>query len=51
MVHFLYSTSDIATIKFKRESYKINKSIYLTDERQQDHFKQFFKLQICLDGM
>jgi len=41
---FLYSTSDIATIKFKRESYKINKLIYLTDERQQDHFKQFFKI-------
>ena len=41
---FLYSTSDIATIKFKRETYKINKLIYLTDERQQDHFKQFFKI-------
>lgn len=41
---FLYSTSDIATIKFKKETYKINKLIYLTDERQQDHFKQFFKI-------
>lgn len=41
---FLYSTSDIATIKFKRDTYKINKLIYLTDERQQDHFKQFFKI-------
>ena len=41
---FLYSTSDIATIKFKKEAYKINKLIYLTDERQQDHFKQFFKI-------
>ena len=41
---FLYSTSDIATIKFKRETYNINKLIYLTDERQQDHFKQFFRI-------
>ncbi len=41
---FLYSTSDIATIKFKRDTYKINKLIYLTDERQQDHFKQFFRI-------
>ncbi|MDH6457154.1 arginyl-tRNA synthetase [Fusobacterium sp. PH5-7] len=41
---FLYSTSDIATIKFRRETYNINKLIYLTDERQQDHFKQFFKI-------
>lgn len=41
---FLYSTSDIATIKFRRENYNINKLIYLTDERQQDHFKQFFRI-------
>jgi arginyl-tRNA synthetase len=41
---FLYSTSDIATIKFRRENYNVNKLIYLTDERQQDHFKQFFKI-------
>ena len=41
---FLYSTSDIATIKFRRENYDVNKIIYLTYERQQDHFKQFFKI-------
>ncbi len=41
---FLYSTSDIATIKFRRENYGINKLVYVTDERQQDHFKQFFKI-------
>jgi len=41
---FLYSTSDIATIKFKKETYDINKLIYVTDERQQDHFRQFFKI-------
>lgn len=41
---FLYATSDIATIKFKKENYNINKLIYVTDERQQDHFRQFFKI-------
>lgn len=41
---FLYSTSDIATVKFRKDTYNVNKLIYLTDERQQDHFKQFFKI-------
>ena len=41
---FLYSTSDIATVKFRKDTYDINKIIYLTDERQQDHFKQFFRI-------
>jgi len=41
---FLYSTSDIATVKYRKDNYNINKLIYLTDERQQDHFKQFFKI-------
>lgn len=41
---FLYSTSDIATVKYKLDTYNVNKLIYLTDERQQDHFRQFFKI-------
>lgn len=41
---FLYATSDIATIKYRLGTYDVNKLIYLTDERQQDHFKQFFKI-------
>lgn len=41
---FLYATSDIATVKFKRETYDINHLVYITDERQQDHFKQFFRI-------
>jgi len=41
---FLYATSDIATVKFRKENYDVNKLIYVTDERQQDHFKQFFKI-------
>lgn len=41
---FLYATSDIATVKYRKENYDINQIIYITDERQQDHFKQFFKI-------
>lgn len=41
---FLYATSDIATVKFRKNNYNLNKIIYVTDERQQDHFKQFFKI-------
>ena len=41
---YLYSTSDIATVKFKKDTYDVNKLVYLTDARQQDHFKQFFKI-------
>lgn len=45
---FLYSTSDLATIQFKRNTYNINKIIYVTDERQQDHFRQVFKISDML---
>ncbi|MDY6173369.1 MAG: arginine--tRNA ligase [Fusobacterium necrophorum] len=41
---FLYATSDIATVKFRLHAYDVNRLIYLTDERQQDHFKQFFRI-------
>lgn len=46
---FLYATSDIATVKFRKENYNINKLVYVTDERQQDHFRQFFKITDKLD--
>lgn len=41
---FLYATSDLATIEHRRKEYDINKIIYVTDERQQDHFRQVFKI-------
>ena len=41
---FLYTTSDIATIKFRSDAYDVNHLVYLTDERQQDHFKQVFRI-------
>ena len=41
---FLYATSDLATIEHRKKEYNINKVIYVTDERQQDHFRQVFKI-------
>ncbi len=44
----LYATSDLACIKKKMETYNLNKLIYVTDDRQSDHFKQFFKVSEML---
>lgn len=44
----LYATSDLACIKKKMEAYDINKLIYVTDDRQCDHFKQFFRVSEML---
>jgi len=41
---FLYATSDLACIKFRRETYNPNRILYVTDERQQTHFKQVFNI-------
>lgn len=41
---FLYATSDLACIKFRREHYNLNRLIYVTDFRQQSHFRQVFKI-------
>ncbi len=39
---FLYSTTDIASIKYRFEKFNINKIIYFTDFRQKEYFKQIF---------
>jgi arginyl-tRNA synthetase len=41
---YLYATSDLACLQYKQEHYNLNKAIYVTDERQQTHFKQIFKI-------
>lgn len=41
---FLYATSDLACLQFKREHYTLNRAVYVTDERQQPHFKQIFRI-------
>ncbi len=48
---FNYTTTDIATVRSRVEEFNPARVIYVTDERQQLHFKQFFhicgKLGLC----
>ncbi len=41
---FLYSTSDIASIKYRYKKFKINKMIYFVDYRQKLYFNKIFKI-------
>ena len=41
---FLYTTSDLATMKFRKNELKVDEAVYLTDDRQQNHFKQVFEI-------
>jgi arginyl-tRNA synthetase len=41
---FNYATTDIATVASRIEDFNPDKIIYVTDERQQLHFKQFFTI-------
>jgi arginyl-tRNA synthetase len=41
---FNYATSDITTVASRIEEFSPDKIIYITDERQQLHFKQFFTI-------
>ncbi len=40
----LYATKDIELARRKFQDYKIEKSIYVVDKRQEHHFKQVFKV-------
>ena len=39
---FLYATTDLATIKYRTETFHPDRIIYVVDSRQQLHFKQLF---------
>jgi len=39
---YLYATTDIATIKYRIESLRAERSLYVVDKRQSLHFKQLF---------
>ena len=41
---FNYATSDIATVESRVEEFNPDRIVYVTDERQQLHFKQFFTI-------
>jgi arginyl-tRNA synthetase len=37
-----YATTDLATVKYRKEEWNSNQIIYVTDGRQRDHFEQLF---------
>lgn len=39
---YLYATTDLATIKYRAETFRPDRIIYVVDNRQQLHFKQLF---------
>ena len=41
---FLYATSELACIAFRKENYKIDRILYVTDARQETHFRQIFSI-------
>ena len=41
---FNYATSDLATVQSRVAEFNPTRIVYVTDERQQDHFKQFFTI-------
>lgn len=47
---FLYTTSDLATIKFRKDEFNADEAVYVTDERQQGHFKQVFEISNMIGG-
>lgn len=45
---FLYSTTDIATVLFRRDRYHADRALYVVDKRQSLHFKQLFAVMAKL---
>jgi arginyl-tRNA synthetase len=45
---FLYATSELACIAFRARHYKVDRMVYVTDARQESHFKQVFKIAMRL---
>jgi arginyl-tRNA synthetase len=41
---FNYATTDLATIKYRQETWKPDQALYVVDHRQGDHFKALFEV-------
>jgi arginyl-tRNA synthetase len=41
---FLYATTDLATVRYRLDTYEPHRILYVTDNRQNLHFKQVFKV-------
>ena len=48
-----YTTSDLACVESREKEYSPERIIYVTDDRQQLHFKQFFSIaaKMCFTGV
>ncbi|MFW6049720.1 MAG: arginine--tRNA ligase [Myxococcota bacterium] len=46
---FLYSTTDIATLLYRRDHFRADRSVYVVDTRQSLHFRQLFAVARMLD--
>ncbi|MCB9592676.1 MAG: arginine--tRNA ligase [Sandaracinaceae bacterium] len=45
---FLYSTTDIATVLYRRDRWEADRAIYVVDKRQAGHFAQLFEVMRLL---
>jgi len=45
---FLYSTTDIATVLYRRDRWNADRAIYVVDKRQAQHFEQLFEVMRLL---
>jgi arginyl-tRNA synthetase len=45
---FLYSTTDIATVLYRRDHFDANRALYVVDNRQALHFQQLFAVMALL---
>lgn len=41
---FLYSTTDIATVLYRRDRWNADRALYVVDKRQAQHFEQLFEV-------
>ncbi len=46
---YLYSSTDLATLQYRKDTLKADRSVYVVDTRQGLHFKQVFALARLLD--
>ena len=46
---YLYATSDLACIRQRMDEYKVDRLVYVTDDRQIPHFKQVFRVSEFLE--
>ncbi|MEZ4255080.1 MAG: arginine--tRNA ligase [Polyangiales bacterium] len=46
---YLYSTTDVATVLYRRDHFHADRAVYVVDVRQSQHFEQLFAVMRLLD--